>query len=210
MIFIRHSHRLENPNWADMMKLPLTNMGRQIADEFASNLPNNRKYRIFHSPVERCRETAQIFSDSLNKIQAKVKFYEKDENLSLYFGDPQEIARLSMIDERKFLAFWIAEHYNPEIIHPFSKFIQDSAKSFWKMHLDFKKDCDPTPICDIFITHDFNILGWLFGWGGIYQIQDWTEYLEGFAIILQKKDYKLFHRGTERNITYPYWFKNEE
>ncbi|MFX1312627.1 MAG: histidine phosphatase family protein, partial [Promethearchaeota archaeon] len=59
ILILRHSQRYE-PKLADLnWYMELTSQGRKMARLFGMKLPKRRTIRLFHSPVKRCKETAQ-------------------------------------------------------------------------------------------------------------------------------------------------------
>ena len=57
VIFLRHSAREEPEGFLETLKAPLTEEGREIAREFGTLLPKNWQYRVFTSPVNRCKNS---------------------------------------------------------------------------------------------------------------------------------------------------------
>lgn len=211
MLFIRHSHRLDNPSWEEMMKQKLTAIGRDTAYEVGLHLPSGFHYRISHSPIERCGETAKEIFQGLTERHQIVEMQGKNDLLSLYFGNPEEIGKLAMRDNKQFIAYWIAGAYPPSAVKNYQEYIQKSAKILWDFHLaptnHINRSIQPQqPRMDIFVTHDFNLLGWLFGWGGIYQVDAWVEYLEAFALEITPQELIFYHRDQCVKVPLPYWY----
>ena len=68
ILMLRHSQRYE-PKLTDVNQImELTSQGRSIARLFGTKLPKNRKIRLFHSPVNRCKETAEQIHAGFREI----------------------------------------------------------------------------------------------------------------------------------------------
>ncbi|MFW9896746.1 MAG: histidine phosphatase family protein, partial [Candidatus Thorarchaeota archaeon] len=59
IVILRHSQRYEPSLDDEHQYMELTPQGRSISRFFGSKLPKNRIIRLFHSPVNRCKETAE-------------------------------------------------------------------------------------------------------------------------------------------------------
>ena len=70
-LIIRHSERDEPEYFKDVLTADLTERGLKTAFEFGRNLPANRNYRIYHSTVKRCKETAEEIHRGIQQQEMK-------------------------------------------------------------------------------------------------------------------------------------------
>jgi len=70
-LIIRHSERDEPEHFKDVITADLTERGLKTAFEFGRSLPANRNYRIYHSTVKRCQETAEEIHKGIQQQKMK-------------------------------------------------------------------------------------------------------------------------------------------
>jgi len=86
IIILRHSQRYEpkliNENDLKGANMELTPLGEEVAKNFGENLPNDRAVRLFHSPRNRCKVTAEKIYQGFTEVNGKGTLI--GENNSLY------------------------------------------------------------------------------------------------------------------------------
>lgn len=203
IIVIRHSAREEPGEVTKALSAPLTEIGKQAAYEFGSSLANNKFYQIHYSKVDRCKETANCINKGIVDKDGKTQI--KGEMASLYVINYKREKFIEYIqrDSRLFVDHWFAGHYPQEEIEPAINIAQRAAFEISKNLL--KTDSN---VIDLYISHDFHILVYLFYWAGILSTTKWIQYLDGF--ILQFKDHKLifYYNGGKKEVNYPHWWKD--
>ena len=202
MLFIRHSHRLDGTSWEEIRQLRLTDEGKKAAEEFGAKLPLDKQFRLYYSPIERCKETAECFSKGIQNAHGTVQTIEELKILGEYLGNGNGIGQLFVRDRKQFVNFWAANHYDPQIIEPLMNYSKRTAEITWKLH---KTATQPT--MDIFVTHDTTILGLEFGWCGLLRntFEDWCGFMGGFVLQLKTEKITMLTQGKAFECHYPYW-----
>jgi len=83
-IMLRHAERFPIHNMADALNLPLTSKGKNDAYLLGQNLARYSPFTIYHSPVPRCRETADSIREGILSVNQQATL----EGLVLDLGGP--------------------------------------------------------------------------------------------------------------------------
>jgi hypothetical protein len=203
ILILRHSHRNEPKISENVNKLRLTPQGHAIARLFGEKLPKNRKIRLFHSIIWRCEETAENIHKGFQNIGGKSElkgvlnplFDIGIQNRS--FPDQFKNYHFSEILYR-----WAAGFYLPEDWTPFTTYCQQTAHLIWN-----QEKIPPNSGIDIYVTHDWHLMSFRFGWFGLPPDESWVNFLGGFAFIFENDHIQLFdHRGLKK-MEFPHWWK---
>lgn len=202
MLFLRHSHRLDGKSWEEIRQLRLTDIGKQAAIEFGEQLPRDKQIRLYYSPIERCKETAECLAIGIKNNGGSVQEIKEMRILGEYLGNGDGIGELFTRDRKQFVNYWAANHYPPQIIEPLGDYSKRTAEITWKVHQSAQKHA-----LDIFITHDTTILGLEFGWFGFLRntFEDWVSFMGGFVMQLEPEKIRLYSQGKIFECFYPYW-----
>jgi phosphohistidine phosphatase SixA len=203
IVVIRHSAREEPKDVTKVFKAPLTQLGKDAALEFGNNLPNSRTYQIYHSTIDRCKETAKYIEKGIKNRAGKTIFQGDLETLTTIKCSREKFIEYINRDSDLFVDYWLAGHYPQEEIEPAIDLAQRTAFKITQNSLETE-----TNIVDIYVTHDFHILVYLFYWAGILSTAQWIQYLDGF--ILQFRDRKLhfYYNAGKKEVNFPHWWKN--
>ncbi len=208
ILILRHSHRNEpEPEFLDKVhKLRLTPEGHAAAEKFGENLPKHRPIRIFHSIIWRCEETAEnIHKGFLNKGG---KSELKGEFAPLYdigIDNRSFLEQFKNYHFKELLFRWAAGFYLPEEWTPFIQYAQNSAHLIWNQLKDA-----PEKGLDIYITHDWHLMSFRFGWFGLPPDERWVKFLGGFAFTFEEDHILLLDYGELKPIELPHWWKNKK
>lgn len=204
LLVLRHSHRDEPKDLSGIYKLRLTPQGHAIAKKFGEHLPNNGEIKIFHSVIWRCEETAKNIHEGFKKTGGKSELIGKFEPLSNIGINLKEFTgELIKHPFNEILFRWVSGFYLSEEWVPFIQYIQNSAQLIWNHIKDI-----PEGGMNIYITHDWHLMSFRFGWFGLPPDDRWVNYLGGFAFILKKKKIKLLDYGEFKTIEFPHWWLN--
>jgi hypothetical protein len=205
IMVIRHSHRYDSNNLWEHEKDKLTPLGHEIAREFGEHLPKDRQIRIFHSKVDRCRETAENIHKGLifNKVSSNIMG-----NLKVLFDI--EISRKDFYREAKkyplnqLLYRWSAGLYPETMVIPFKNYAIEAANIIWN-----KVNETPQKGIDIHVSHDFILMCLRLGWFGLNTGKDYPTFLSGFAFTFQDEEILLYDYDHFKSIEIPFWWKNK-
>ena len=206
ILVLRHSHRNEpEPEFLDKVhKLRLTPQGHAVAEKFGENLPKDRPIRIFHSIIWRCEETAANIHKGFSNIGGKSEL--KGEFTPLYdigIDNRSFLQQNKIYHFREVLFRWVAGFYLPEEWTPFIQYIQNSALLIWNQLKDA-----PEKGIDIYVTHDWHLMSFKFGWFGLPPDERWVKFLGGFAFSFEEDHILLLDYGEMKPIECPHWWKN--
>jgi len=202
VLVLRHSERDEPDKFKDILHAQLTLQGQQAAFEFGRTLPANRKYVIYHSPIERCQVTAEQIHEGISSRLVSSTIKGVLDSISDLKTKKKEVSKIIDRDYPNFLFYWIANFYPVDVIESSFAISKRVSKDIDK---HFKSADDNTVF--IYITHDWHVTGLLFHFSAILNTIDWIEYLDGF--FLQKMEDKLIvhHKFGKKIIFKPYWWK---
>ena len=204
ILILRHSHRSETTILQGSQKVRLTPQGHAIAKKFGENLPINRPITIFHSIIWRCEETAKDIQEGFISIGGESEL--KGELLPLVnIGIKTKEFYIKVFNNgNTFDSFyrWAVGYYDPNDWTPFYEYCRSAAHLF----LDQVKNA-PENGLNIFVTHDFNLLAFRYGWFGL-PIKKWVKFLGGFAYTVGDEQTLLLDYGKLKTLTVPHWWKN--
>ncbi len=205
IIVLRHSHRNNPTKNEKMVDLKLTPQGHQVAKIFGQNLPRSRPIRLFHSVVERCKETAEDILEGFVSVGGKGTINGMLTPLFQAGTAPRFFLNIFRTESPlRFMHRWAVGFYSPETIAPLQSYCQNAADHIWKGI----KNAQEGGI-DIHITHDIFLIALRYGWFGLPPDRDWIPFLGGVAFVLLENEIKVFNKDRFLSIPYPYWWKNK-
>ncbi len=204
IVMVRHSEREAMPEAKDLRVTPLNERGKQAAREFGSRLPSGRAYHFRHSPLDRCRQTAEGIREGIKKQGGTVEDISPLESLVSGYLDGEAYVRFMFRDGVPFIYNWLAGHYPPSVMEPFQNVAQRTAAELAGL-LQTAKASD-TFVC---VSHDHQVTAYLFHWAGILATDSYILFLDGF--ILQHVNGKLIvhHKNGKKELSPPHWWNSE-
>lgn len=205
IVMVRHSERDDMRKAKDLRATPLNERGKQAAFEFGRGLPSGRAYHFYHSPLDRCRQTAEGIRNGVKEQGGTVEDITALESLVSGYLDGDKYVHFMFRDGVPFIYNWLAGHYPPRVMEPFQNVAQRTAAEMVK-RLQTANASD-TFVC---VSHDHQVTAYLFHWAGILATDSYIQFLDGF--ILQQVDEKLivYHKNGKKELFSPYWWKSEE
>jgi broad specificity phosphatase PhoE len=204
VMHIRHSERPTNLG----IQVSITETGERAAYEFGSNLTDGRTYRIYHSYVDRSRETAeQIHRGIIDKggdgrIMDLVDLsfvYDADKFMHYIIHDTQEHDVLKKGQSVFFK--WVSGRYPNWELRPSLQFAQHGAAIMMKN----LRSAGPDTL-DIYVSHDAWVYAFLLHWSGITPLE-LIEFLDGFLLQLDDEKMIVYYRDKTIEVAYPYWWE---
>ena len=204
-LVLRHSHRKTSTHAEKLSRLRLTPQGHGIAKIFGKFLPRERPVRIYHSIVERCVETAENVLSGFEQEGGTGEIMGSLESLYNIGKDAHFIISKAIEHAGKgFLTRWAAGLYPPEKIHSFSNYAMESAKEIWSLHEE-----GPENSLNVHVSHDLSIMGFRFGWFGLFSHEWWVSFLGGFAFTLEDGHVLLLDQGKLVKKDIPHWWNGK-
>jgi len=205
ILVLRHSHRNNPTENEKIVDLKLTPQGHHIAKIFGQKLPCSRTVRLFHSIVERCKETAENILEGFESVGGKGTINGILTPLFQAGTAPRFFLNIFKNESPlEFMYRWAVGFYSPETITPFQEYCQNAANYIWKG----TKNAQEGGI-DIHITHDIFLIALKYGWFALPPDQDWVPFLGGVAFVLNENEIELFDKDRFLSIPHPYWWKKK-
>ena len=204
IIYLRHS-KADYGKFVKPSDGTLTEQGEKAALEFGELLPENYRYRIFHSVYPRARITAEkIFEGLTNrKVQSTIRGTQP----YLIFSesnDQQITAYIKRDGAHAFLYNWLSGRYPSKDVESTLNLAKRSASNVTRNI----RESSPGTI-DLYLTHDIIIAPIMFHWFGVCPPKEWNGPLDGFILQLYDNKMRYLDKKGEHETHYPYWWTND-
>ena len=205
---IRHTERpVIEPGNVDGIRTLTTELGRRAAYEFGSMLPTDKRYRLYHTYIERSRETAEEIhrsirsNDGMSEVVGPVPLSSvvDPEKFPEYVTReteevPSESLAISLFTK------WISGHFPPWVRVPALDFAQRAASITMK-NLESADD----NIFDIYVSHDIFVAAFQLFWFGVFP-SDWVSFLDGFILQFSGEKMNVYSKYGVKSTYPPYWW----
>jgi broad specificity phosphatase PhoE len=156
MLLIRHSHRAAIHSLNEMSQTGITSLGEAMAEEFGRRLPTNKSVKILHSPIPRCKQTAEEIANGIRQNGGNVHSVKP---FFLLLGPIVTDAQLweKVGDDGVGVASFVTSWGRGELgngIEPFEEFTNRVISGT----VDILKASEPG-LMHIFVTHDLFLMG---------------------------------------------------
>jgi len=210
IIILRHSQRhkpkLINENDLNGANMELTPLGEEVAKNFGENLSKDRAFRLFHSPRNRCKVTAEKIHQGFTEVKGKGTII--GENSSLYgigINSQSYLDEFNTIRNYQVILRYLAGVYSPDLWPPAQPFYQKSGEEIWSQVYNISEGG-----INIFVSHDFHTMIFRFGWFGLPPDERWVDYLGGFAFSIMEDHILLLDYGKMIKLGIPHWWQNKK
>ena len=209
-IILRHSQRYE-PRLVDEKDLKganmeLTPLGQEVAKIFGESLPKERIVRLFHSPSNRCKVTAEKIYQGFKEIKGKGNLIGECNALyGIGINTQSYLDEFNRYKNYQVILRYLAGIYSPDLWPPANLFYQKSGEQIWS-----QIESTSEGGLNIFVTHDFHTMIFRFGWFGLPPDDRWINFLGGFAFSIMDDHILLLDYGKLIKLGIPYWWKSRE
>ena len=209
IIIMRHSQRFEpklvDENDLKGANMELTPLGQESAKNFGESLPITRPVRLFHSPRNRCKVTAEKIYQGFTEVNGKGDFIGECNALyGIGINNQSYLDEFNTYENYQVILRYLAGVYSPDLWPPAQPFYQRSGEQIWSQIENIAEGG-----ISIFVTHDFHTMIFRFGWFGLPPDERWIDYLGGFAFSIMKDHILLLDYGKLIKLGIPYWWKNK-
>ncbi|MBY9008811.1 MAG: histidine phosphatase family protein [Candidatus Lokiarchaeota archaeon] len=209
-IILRHSQRYEpklvNENDLKEANMELTPLGQEIAKNLGGNLPKDRYIRLFHSPSNRCKVTAQKIYQGFKEVNGKGNFIGECNALyGIGINSQSYLDEFNTYKDYQVILRYLAGVYSPDLWPPAHIFYQRSGEQIWSQIESISEGG-----INIFVTHDFHTMIFRFGWFGLPPDERWIDYLGGFVFSILENHILLLDYGKLIKLGIPYWWENRK
>jgi len=180
VLVIRHAEREPIPDPLRPELAELTPAGMQSARELGTRLGDFQELRFFHSPVKRCRQTAECIAEGARSLGLAVVEPLPIVSLGLgYIRAMQEVAELTRIHGEGFTRLWLSGSID-------SRHMQEPAELSTRMRGHMEEQlAHSSPAgrrLDVHVTHDWNLLVLReVNLGLRHEEIGWVDFLDGIA-----------------------------
>ncbi len=210
IIIMRHSQRYEpklvNENDLKGASMELTPLGQEFAKKFGELLPIDRPVRIFHSPRNRCKVTAEKIYQGFTEVNGKGIFMGECKSLyGIGINGQSYLDEFNKYKNYQVILRYLDGVYSPDLWPPVQPFYQKSGQQIWTQIESISEGG-----INIYVTHDFHTMIFRFGWFGLPPDERWIDYLGGFAFSIMEDHLLLLDYGKLIKVGIPYWWKNKK
>lgn len=177
-LVVRHAAREAITDARQSIDQLLTIEGKKMAHDFGTQLCNNKPIRIYHSFIERCKQTANCIAQGFKGEVISIN--TADSLTGFYVYNPEPIlGSVNGVGSFKFLSNWFQNLYSTKDIMP--------ALEARQRMLDFFIETSDQTYLNIYITHDWNIaVLYSLYYNIINEEYKWPGYMHGVS--LHQKD----------------------
>jgi len=205
VMHLRHTERpmkeLASPeNFAQVS----TEQGKKAAYEFGTRLPLDRRYRFYHTYLERTKETAEEIKEGIVDNGGRADIIGSLPLSTIVNRERyDELGRreAELMPEVLGLFYkWVGGHYPPWVRLPSLEFSQRGAS----IVVDNLRSAE-ADVFDVYVSHDVFVAPFLLHWFGV-QPSDWVSFLDGFMFQLGDERMHVYTKYGRREAYYPYWW----
>lgn len=155
-IFMRHAERFPIVDAADPTLAEITPAGAVAAEAFGARIRGFDHVRLFHSPIKRCRQTAECIGRGLASNGVVVEHAGPEPTLGVdYILDLKEAGRLTILHGDHFVRLWFTGQIGAAIIR--------SAEQIAEGKLVYLTQRLHEPVTrgrrlDVHVSHDWNVI----------------------------------------------------
>lgn len=206
-LILRHSQRYEpklvDENDLKGANMELTPLGEEFAKFFGENLPIERRIRLFHSPRNRCKVTAEKIFQGFTEVNGKGNLIGECNALyGIGINSQSYLDEFNTYKNYQVMLNYLAGVYAPDLWPPAELFYKGSGKQIWSQTENISQSG-----INIFVTHDFHITIFRFGWFGFPPDERWVDYMGGFAFSIMEDHLLALDHGKIVKSGIPYWWK---
>lgn len=178
--FLRHAERHPIEDVGDPTKAELTDAGHQAAESFGARIRGFDCVRLFHSPVKRCRQTAEAIARGVRSRGGAAELAGPEDALGIdYILDVKEAGRLTLLHGDHFVRLWFTGKIAPGVIDRAEKI---AAMKLGHVAERLRQPCPQGRRLDLHVSHDWNILVLRELLVGVrHEDAGWLDYLDGVA-----------------------------
>ena len=203
IMHIRHTKRERATPGEDPRS---TELGIKAAYEFGASLPTGRRYRLWHTKVERSRETCLTIKSGLeiNEAECTLAGTIPVDTILDPVGFHEEQPRRQIVEDTDesvltYLYHWLGGLYPASMVRPSMEFAQMVARTMLE---DLRRDS-----FHVLVSHDTWVAALMFHWFGLPPPRGWINFLDGFVVELRTSVSTLITKEEVIEVRLPDWWK---
>lgn len=152
-LLIRHAERPPITHWDDAFKLLLTEEGKAQARQLGQIVASYGPIHLFHSPVERCEQTAQALAEGVREHGGQVEHIESVFALGgPYIRDLKKTLEFAKNLGHAFVRTWFRGNLPQDCLMSRT----ETAQALWQTFVE--KTTLVSEGTAVLVSHDWNIL----------------------------------------------------
>jgi broad specificity phosphatase PhoE len=193
---MRHAARHPIANPAEPTLAEITEEGAKAAEAFGARIRGFDRVRLFHSPVKRCRQTAECIARGATRAGLATEVAGPHDELGVdYILDLAEAGRLTVMHNDHFVRLWFTGQVPTTVIRP-PQALADRKTSYLAARLR-----DPAVDgrrLDLHVSHDWNIIILRELLLGVrHEEAGWLTFLDGVAFAGKAPQLRAFYRDRD-------------
>lgn len=196
---MRHAarHPIADPKQPQFAEL--TAEGCAAAVAFGGRLGEFSHLRLFHSPVNRCRQTAECIAEGAARAGVAVAWGGPQAALGIdYIRDLAEAGRLTVLHGEHFVRLWFEGRVPPHVIDPVPEL---AAAKLAFLRERFAEGPEQPAALDLHVSHDWNIILLREYCVGVrHEEAGWLTFLDGVAFRRGERGLRAVYRAHAREI----------
>jgi hypothetical protein len=204
---IMHIRHTERPRAKPGDNPRSTEQGMRAAYEFGASLPAGRRYRLWHTYIERSMETCMAIMSGLESNEAECTLAGTIPVNTLLdpAGFHEEQHRRQVVEDTDesaytYLNHWLGGLYPPTMVRPSMEFAQMIAQTMLEEMGEGS--------FHVLVSHDTWVAALMFHWFGLPPPTGWVNFLDGFVVELGPSPPTLITKeGTSKTKLPDWWMK---
>lgn len=179
-VCLRHAQRFPIADASDPTLAEITPDGATAAEAFGAHLRGFDCVRLFHSPIKRCRQTAECIARGVAATGCPVTIAGPEPTLGVdYILDLKEAGRLTVLHGDHFVRLWFTGQIAPAVIRAAASI---AAGKLAYLTQRLQEPCAQGRRLDLHVSHDWNIIVLRELMLGVCHEQaGWLDFLDGVA-----------------------------
>jgi len=204
---IMHIRHTERPRTSPGEDPRSTESGLMAAYEFGASLPTGWRYRLWHTYIERSRETCLAVMSGLESVEAECRLAGTIpvDTILDPVGFHLEQSRRQVVEDTDesaltYLKHWLGGLYPPSVVRPSMEFAQMVARTMLR---DLREGS-----FHVLVSHDTWVAALMHHWLGVPPPPDWVNFLDGFVLELNPLAPTLVTKDGVTETNLPDWWKS--
>lgn len=201
--FLRHAERHQITDVTDPTKAELTAAGAIAAEKLGARVEGFDCVRLFHSPVKRCRQTAECIARGLASKGVPAEIVGPENALGIdYILDLQEAGRLTLQHGDHFVRLWFSGQVPESVIERAEKI---AAYKIEHLVRRLDEPCTGGRRLDLHVSHDWNIIILRELLVGVrHEEAAWLNFLDGVVFSREQASLRAIYRDRSVTVSLPW------
>lgn len=203
--FLRHAKRFPITDASEPTLAEITPDGAAAAEAFGAGIRGFDRVRIFHSPVKRCRQTAECLARGVAAAGGSVSVEGPEDALGIdYIVDMKEAGRLTLKHGEHFVRLWFSGQIPATVVRAAEEI---AARKLLHLTQRLQEPCAQGRRLDLHVSHDWNIIILRELLLGVCHEQvGWLDFLDGVAFAPEADGLRAVYRDCTVTRPLPWRF----